>query len=122
MNAIFLFVFTKPKSLEKWENIVSLTDRSSSVDGDHGPKLWCGMANAKLQVFDASTWVLEQPCLQAKDRIVSGLSSVAKRFLGCSAESESACVHHPGCHLIKIRVFFCRSKFCLSGYILNFCC
>ena len=40
------------------------------MDGDHGPKLWCGMANGKLQVFDASTWMLEQPCLQAKDRIV----------------------------------------------------
>ena len=48
---------------------LTITDRSS-VDGDHGPKLWCGMANGKLQVFDASTWMLEQPCLQAKDRIV----------------------------------------------------
>ena len=50
--------------------LILVADRSS-VDGDHGPKLWCGMANGKLQVFDASTWMLEQPCLQAKDRIVS---------------------------------------------------
>ena len=54
---------------------IHFTDRSS-VDGDHGPKLWCGMANGKLQVFDASTWMLEPPCLQAKDRIVRANSYI----------------------------------------------
>ncbi len=49
----------------------NITSDRSAVDGETGPKLWCGMASGKLQVFDASTWVLEQPVLQAKNRIVS---------------------------------------------------
>ncbi len=49
------------------------SDRSSKLDEDHGPKLWCGMGNNKVLVFDASTWLLETQYIQAKERIVSDI-------------------------------------------------
>ena len=50
-------------------DMICVTGRSA-MDEDEGPKLWCGMGNGKVKVFDGSTWLLETTQIQAKDRVV----------------------------------------------------
>ncbi|XP_023932557.1 DENN domain-containing protein 3-like isoform X1 [Lingula anatina] len=44
--------------------------RVGDEDEDSTPKLWCAMGNGKVEVYDASTWVLEASNIKAKDRVV----------------------------------------------------
>ncbi|XP_070534995.1 DENN domain-containing protein 3-like isoform X2 [Ptychodera flava] len=41
----------------------------SEGDEDNSPKLWCGLGNGKIRVFDASTWICESQFIEAKDRV-----------------------------------------------------
>ena len=35
------------------------------------PRLWCGMGDGKVRVFDATNWALEQSFVQTKATVVS---------------------------------------------------
>ncbi|XP_064652222.1 DENN domain-containing protein 3-like isoform X2 [Lineus longissimus] len=41
---------------------------------ERGPKLWCGMSNGKVKVYDASTWLLESEIPLANHMVVSLLN------------------------------------------------
>ncbi|ELU12620.1 hypothetical protein CAPTEDRAFT_218926 [Capitella teleta] len=40
------------------------------ADEDMGPQLWCGLASGRIYVYDASSWMLHQPPIQASSRVV----------------------------------------------------
>ena len=47
-----------------------LLTASQLTDNSIPPRLWCGMGDGKVKVFDATNWTLEKTFVQTKSTVV----------------------------------------------------